>query len=1297
MKKRALAIFLALTLCLTLLPISVLAVEETEFNDSCAQPIERYDENKADGKSSRQQIDKASAGEETHSFGYHPIRMPVEALEEDDFDKLQNTAASVPSSYSSVTQGNVTSAKDQNPYGSCWAFSATNAAEASLIASDGSFRGTKATNANLDLSELQLAYFFYQSAVDPLGNADGDSVSPVGSDYLDAGGNHLITLWRLAGWVNGAEEDTLPYSRVREDRNASISESYANDYDVAHLQNARMIPYEANVSYYNNDPENCYASGVRSVGENTAIKQAVMKYGSVAMSYIDADQWGPMESQYYDYYGYNPETKAYYCGEEDPRCLYNYDGHAVSIVGWNDNYPKENFDCTAPGDGAWLVKNSWGESWGTDGDADYLDDRNQSGGGYFWISYYELSLCDPYYNGTVYVFDFEDADTYDYNYQYDGSTGSWNRELSSGSGVGAIYEITGSDYEQLRAVGIGLYSASVEYSVQIYKNPSSDAKPTSGTPLLKTPVTGITDYEGYYTIEIPESQQPVLQRGDTIAVVITLEKSGGVRVAIDYDEDWDWVQMTANAENDRTFGIERGRVVSYKGEFTARVKAYTNAVTSFTVAYDANGGVGAPAAQTKEINVPLQLSSTEPTYDGHIFLGWATSENATAAEYQPGEDYTANESVTLYAVWREDLGDAYVDFFELIHEAEEYLDPENAKYTVVSRDGEDVLYTMYWVSSSAMTAFENAIAAAKSSYESVTTLSALTAATDALQSAITKFEGARRPGTAIPAEYLILMLDGESVSGGERELGVRSKLTLTADIGESNEAVTWTTSDSTVATVTNGTVTGVKAGTATITATTSGTGKTDSCTITVVQPITSIKLVDASGKSLSKLPVTTGGTAELYASLSPVSDNMRYNLTYTAPEGISVEFGDLSNGRVPATVAVDDSFTLSGASVTIKDTVSGKTAKCTLSVTVKATGIALSQDTLMLQKGKTAALKAALQPSTSKETVTWISSDESVATVDSKGKVKAVGSGSCTITASTSGAEASCTVAVVEYIKKLSVEQKKLSTTSDSTEYVEVTVSPYHDGVAIDMDVSVSGNGVEAEQVGAPVDNGDETATITYRVDIGADAATKATITFKDMLSKKSAKCSLTITVKATGVSLDKDVLSLQSGKSATLKAKLVPTTSKETVIWESSDETVATVSSKGKVTAVGLGECTIYAKTASLEGDDSAWGVCTVTVTPTLSAVKAISTKPTVIAGDSVDLSEFYTITWKGGDPQPGDYEVTYSTTAKDTVGTLDGSVFAASELVTRKTTAKVKVTVTCGSQKKTCSLTVTVLPEES
>ena len=74
--------------------------------------------------------------------------------------------------------------------------------------------------------------------------------------------------------------------------------------------------------------------------------------------------------------------------------------------------------------------------------------------------------------------------------------------------------------------------------------------------------------------------------------------------------------------------------------------------TSYKVTYNANGGTGAPSAQTKYYGTTLKLSSTKPTRTGHTFKGWATSASSSTVAYAAGANYTSNAAATLYAVWQ---------------------------------------------------------------------------------------------------------------------------------------------------------------------------------------------------------------------------------------------------------------------------------------------------------------------------------------------------------------------------------------------------------------------------------------------------------------------------------------------------------------------------------------------------------------------------------------------------------------------------------------------------------------------
>lgn len=90
---------------------------------------------------------------------------------------------------------------------------------------------------------------------------------------------------------------------------------------------------------------------------------------------------------------------------------------------------------------------------------------------------------------------------------------------------------------------------------------------------------------------------------------------------------------------------------SYAGTRTASGTVNSRAKTSYTVSYNANGGSGAPSAQTKWYNESLTLSSTKPTRTGYTFAGWNTNSSGTGTNYSAGGTYTGNAAVTLYAKW----------------------------------------------------------------------------------------------------------------------------------------------------------------------------------------------------------------------------------------------------------------------------------------------------------------------------------------------------------------------------------------------------------------------------------------------------------------------------------------------------------------------------------------------------------------------------------------------------------------------------------------------------------------------
>lgn len=78
----------------------------------------------------------------------------------------------------------------------------------------------------------------------------------------------------------------------------------------------------------------------------------------------------------------------------------------------------------------------------------------------------------------------------------------------------------------------------------------------------------------------------------------------------------------------------------------------TATLKTYTVTFNANGGTGAPSAQTKTHGTTLTLSSTKPTRTGYTFQGWGTSTTDTSVDYAAGASYTANAAITLYAIWK---------------------------------------------------------------------------------------------------------------------------------------------------------------------------------------------------------------------------------------------------------------------------------------------------------------------------------------------------------------------------------------------------------------------------------------------------------------------------------------------------------------------------------------------------------------------------------------------------------------------------------------------------------------------
>lgn len=488
---------------------------------------------------------------EAAGTGYIPSAEPVLSVHDGATSgPLLLQSAPLPAAYSSVDAGAVTAPKNQGskPLNTCWAFSTLGSLEAQVLANN-VLPGEDATT--LDLSERHLAYFTFNTQSDPLGNTAGDSTTPRSDTYLSAGGNDMMAAYALASWMGAAREDDLPtYEELRTSYTSERHSEFDLDSSLSH-----------SVDYL-------HLSGVRRIAmaDATDIKQAIRDNGAVSASVYYAN----------DHYQYlDSTTYAMYVSDSSLRAT-----HAILLVGWDDNYPVDNFRVRPSRPGAWLVRNSWGADWGNDG--------------YFWVSYEDQVLS----NGNAYLFMGEPAENLDNIYQYDGSSSMFYNYVESGGSVANVYTAASNPdgVEELSSVGLSLTAVNVQYHIQVYVGLRDATDPTSGDPQLATPLTGTTSYEGYYTFELPEPV--VLEQGDTFSVVATLSKDTGEMVGYDVDRTYaySWVSFVNEVAPGQSFEQDRAGGVwedlssleqAYPSQScdredevqcSARIKAFTNNV-----------------------------------------------------------------------------------------------------------------------------------------------------------------------------------------------------------------------------------------------------------------------------------------------------------------------------------------------------------------------------------------------------------------------------------------------------------------------------------------------------------------------------------------------------------------------------------------------------------------------------------------------------------------------------------------------------------------------------------------------
>ena len=465
-----------------------------------------------------------------------------------------------------------------------------------------------------------------------------------------------------------------------------------------------------------------------------------------------------------------------------------------------------------------------------------------------------------------------------------------------------------------------------------------------------------------------------------------------------------------------------------------------------------------------------------------------------------------------------------------------------------------------------------------------------------------------------------------------------------------NQDVTWTSDDTSVATVdVNGIVTAQSAGTTTITATADDTTNgslADSCTITVEQGVTDLTL-SSNAETLNPTQ-----SVQLTATVSP--DNATYPTIMWTSNNTSVATVDYT-GKV---TAIANGTAVIDATAGIMLTSFGKSDQCTVTVETPVSGISLNSSNQTIEKGETYKLKATVNPQeASNPTVTWESSDETIATVAQNGEVTAVNDGSATITATADGKSETCNVTVKTSVQSITLNETSLLMNIGDNYTLAATVSPidatYPTVVWTSSDTAIS--------------------TVNQLGEITAVGAGSVTITAQ--AEGISEQCTISNATPVTGVVLSSSNETVSKGKSFILTATVSPSNAtNKTVTWTSSDNNVATVEQNGNVTAVEKGTATI---TATADGKKSS---CTVKVVVYVKSVNISNSSIKLNKGDKYTLSA----------------DVCPDNASDKTITWRSSNIVVASVLQNGLVTANNKgtavITATANGKSNTCDVTVEV-----
>ena len=478
-----------------------------------------------------------------------------------------------------------------------------------------------------------------------------------------------------------------------------------------------------------------------------------------------------------------------------------------------------------------------------------------------------------------------------------------------------------------------------------------------------------------------------------------------------------------------------------------------------------------------------------------------------------------------------------------------------------------------------------------------------------------------------------------NVSIPQSTIEVGNTMTINASVSPTNATypnITWTTSNSNIATIsasnsagTSAKFTAKAAGTVTITATADGISK--SLTITVNPRTVTVTDVTISPTSAS---LQVGKTATFTATVKPTNATNK-NITWSVSNSSILSITNSSNTQATIKALAPGTATLKAK--TADGNYVASASITVTSPTVSVTSVTVSPSEASVSINGTLQLTPNVKPSTAtNRSVTWSSSNPSVATVSNTGLVTGKAAGTATITVKTNDGNKTATSTITVTDSSITVihpEGVTLTPASDTiavgaTKALTATVTPED---AADKSITWSSSDTNI-------------ATVSDLGEVTAIAEGNATITATTVDGNKTATSAITIIqasaedVEVTGITVTPTILTVEIDDTVIIEATIIPeNATNQKITWTSSNPEIATVSDVGEVKGIKKGTVTITATTE----DGSKSATSEVHVVKETQQIEGPDKETTAKIGEQVDLtkvlsitaSEGNKITWKSSD----------------------------------------------------------------